>query len=266
MNNHDARPTEVLVPAANAPARGRRATRAWITIAAVLAVVVSLLIVADIVTRNIAEQRIADQIQVSLPSGVEGDVDVSIGGFSVIAQLLTGTMDRVDLSAPELLVEGAPLRVDVVGEGVPVDLASPVERIDATVEIGQDSLNRLVAVPGIDGGFTLGDGTVGYEGSVDLLGLTFDYSVAAKPTAAGDSVLLEPAEVKVEAGGATVDVSGLITQTVGDGPLDVCVAPYLPDGVEVSSITVAPGTARVELDAQWIMLDRASLEQTGRCD
>ena len=268
MANHDARPTEVLLPAAPAaPARRRRtAARAWITFAAVVAVVSFLLIVADVVTRGIAEQRIADQIQVSLPAGVEGDVDVSVGGFSVITQLLAGTMDRVELSAPELLVEGAPLRVDVVGEGVPVDLASPVERIDATVEIGQDALNRLVTVPGVDGGFALGDGTVGYEGSVALLGLSFDYSVAAKPTAAGDSVLLEPAEVTVEAGGAAIDVSGLITELVGEDPLDVCVAPYLPEGVEVSSITVAPGTARVELHAQWLMLDRASLEQTGWCD
>jgi hypothetical protein len=160
--------------------------RAWLTIAAVVAIVVALLVVADVVTRSIAEQRTADQIQASLPAGVEGHVDVSIGGFSMIVQLLAGTMDRVDLSAPELLVDGAPLRIDVVGEGVPVDLASPVERIDATVEIGQDSLNRLVSVPGIDGDFTLGDGTVGYEGSVALLGLAFDYSVAAKPTAAGD--------------------------------------------------------------------------------
>lgn len=263
--------TEVFAPAAEPGSTGRRrprrrAARAWIAIVVFLIVVVALLVVADVVTRNIAEQRAREQIQAGLPAGVEGAVDVSIGGFSMIAQLLSGTMDRVELSAPELLVEGSPLDVDVVAEGVPIDLASPVAKIDATIEIGQDAVNRLVTVPGVDGGLTFGEGTIGYDGTTDLLGVTVDYSVAAKPTAAGDSVLLEPVDVTVGAGGAAIDVSDVITRLVGDDPLDICVAQYLPGGVDVSSITITPGAAHVELDAQWIMIDRASLEQTGRCD
>lgn len=265
----DGQPTEVFAPAA-APAAGRRRPRrragCGVAIVVFLIVVVALLVVADIVTRSIAEQRTSEQIQAGLPAGVEGDVDVSIGGFSAIAQLLSGTLDRVELRAPELLVEGAPLDVDVVAEGVPVDLASPVARIDATVEIGQDAVNQLVTVPAVDGGLTFGEGTIGYEGTIEVLGVTVDYSVAARPTAAGDSVLLEPVDVTVGTGGAAIDVSELVTRLVGDDPLDICVAQYLPDGVEVSTITVAPGAAHVELGAQWIMIDRASLEQTGRCD
>ncbi|MDQ0574787.1 LmeA family phospholipid-binding protein [Agromyces albus] len=265
----DGRPAEVFAPAAAPAARRRRPRRragCGIAIVVFLIVVVALLVVADVITRNITEQRTREQIQASLPAGVEGEVDVSIGGFSMIAQLLAGTIDHVELSAPQLLVEGVPLDVDVVAEGVPIDLAAPVAKVDATIEIGQDAVNRLVTVPGVDGGLTFGEGTIGYEGTTDLLGVTVDYSVAAKPTAAGDSVLLEPVDVTVGTGGAAIDVSELVTRLVGDDPLDVCVAQYLPEGVDVSSITVAPGTAHIELDAQRITLDRASLEQTGRCD
>lgn len=270
VERHDDRPTEVFEPAPPPPVterrRARRRAGCVIALVAFLIVVVALLVVADGVTRNIAEQRTRDQIQASLPAGVEGEVDVSIGGFSMIAQLLAGTIDHVELSAPGLLVQGAPLDVDVVAEGVPVDLASPVRSIDATIEIGEDAVNRLVTVPAVVGGIALGEGTIGYEGTTDLFGVTVDYSVAAKPTAAGDSVLLEPVDVSVGAGGAAIDVSELVTRLVGDDPLDICVAQYLPEGVEVSSITVVPGTAHVELGAQWIAIDRSSLEQTGRCD
>lgn len=267
----DDQPTEVFAPTAAPGSTARRRPRrragcVWIPLVVILIAIVGLLVVADVVTRNLAEQRTREQIQAGLPAGVEGEVDVSIGGFSMIAQLLSGTIDRVELSAPELLVQGAPLDVDVVAEGVPIDLASPVAKIDATIEIGQDAVNRLVTVPGVDGGLTFGEGTIGYEGTIDLLGVAVDYSVAAKPTAAGDSVLLEPVDVTVGTGGASIDVSGVITRLVGEDPLDICAAQYLPDGVEVSSITIAPGTARVELDAQWIMIDRAGLERTGRCD
>ncbi|MBT2498314.1 DUF2993 domain-containing protein [Agromyces sp. ISL-38] len=269
MAERDDQPTEIFAPATpgtTARRPRRRAARAWIAVVVVVVAIGALLVVADVVTRNIAEQLTREQIEAGLPAGVEGDVDVSIGGFSMLAQLLSGTIDHVELSAPKLVVEGAPLDIDVVAEGVPIDLASPVANVDATIEIGQDAVNRLVTVPGIDGGLTFGQGTIGYEGTTDLLGVAVDYSVAAKPTAAGASVLLEPVDVTVGAGGAAIDVSDLIARLVGDDPLDVCVAQYLPEGVEVSSITITPGTAHVELDAQRIMIDRASLEQTGSCD
>ncbi|HEY9324753.1 MAG TPA: LmeA family phospholipid-binding protein, partial [Agromyces sp.] len=79
-----------------------RAARVWIIVGVVLAVVVALVVVADIVARGIAEQRVAEEVEANLPDGVDGDVSVTIGGFSVIAQYLSGTMQHVELDAPEL--------------------------------------------------------------------------------------------------------------------------------------------------------------------
>ncbi|MEV1130810.1 DUF2993 domain-containing protein [Agromyces sp. NPDC049794] len=249
-----------------AAARKRRsAGRVWGTLAVLVVVLAALLVVADIVVRNIAEARFGEQIRANLPEGVDGEVDVTIGGLSVIAQYLSGTMDRVELSAPALNVNGAPVAVDVVGEGVPVDLAAPVARIAGTITADDASLNRLVAVAGVEGGFTLGDGVVGYAGTLELLGLAVDYSVTARPTAAGDSVLLQPEGADVGAGGDAVDVSGLVDRLLGDDPLTVCVAEYLPDGVDVHDLVVTPGAVTVELRAQDLMLDEASLARTGTC-
>ena len=281
----DERPTEVIEPyaaggaaagasAANAsagvsetrePRRLGRAARIWIVVGVVLAVVVALLVVADVVARGITEQRVADDIEANLPDGVEGDVSVTIGGFSVIAQYLSGTMERVELDAPELTVEGAPLAVSVVAEGMPVDLASPVDQLTATITADADAINRLITVAGVPSGLTLGDGTVGYEGRIQIFGLPITYQVTATPVAAGDSVLLEPDGVEVGAVGAAIDVSGIVDRLLGGDPLEICIADRLPDGVQLESIAVTPGAAAIRLQADGLVLDAASLEQTGSC-
>ncbi|PWC03127.1 DUF2993 domain-containing protein [Agromyces badenianii] len=266
----DAQPTEVIPPVAGRTASStrwplRRAAQIWIVVVAVLLALVALAVVADVVARNVAEQQVAEAIEANLPAGVEGDVEVTIGGFSAIAQYLTGTMQRVELDAPQLSVDGAPIDVSVVAEGLPVDFESPVQSLRATIAADEASVNQLVAVAGIETGFTLGDGTVGYEGELPMLGLPISYQVTATPTAAGDSVLLEPAGVEVAAGGASIDVSGVIDRLLGGEPLAVCVADRLPEGVQLDSISVTPGTAVVGLDADGLTLDAASLEQTGSC-
>lgn len=242
------------------------AARALTAIVVIVVALGALLVVADIVVRGIAQERFSEQIRSNLPEGVDGEVDVTIGGFSVIAQYLAGTMDRVELSAPELTVNGAPISVEVVGEGVPVDLASPVRSMSAVIEADQAAVNRLIAIPDVEGDVTLGEGVVGYADTIEVFGLRLGYSVTARPTAAGDTVLLQPESVQVDAAGGGIDVSGLADRVVGDDPIAVCVAQYLPSGVMVNGIDIAGGTATVRLEAQGIMLDEASLATTGSCD
>jgi hypothetical protein len=141
--------------------RRGRAARIWITVIAIVVVLGGLLVVADVVVRNIAEQQVADQLEQNLPDGVEGDVDVTIGGLSVIAQYLSGSMDRVELSAPELTVAGVPISVEVEARDVPPGLDAPVGHVTATIEADEEAVNQLVQVPGVRGELAFGDGTVG---------------------------------------------------------------------------------------------------------
>ncbi len=264
----EAAPTRLDRPAAPMAAGRRpraRAARAWTIVLVALATLVALAAVTDMVLRNEAEARFAEQVEQNLPDGVEGDVTVSLGGFSVIAQYLSGSMDRVELSAPELSVDGVPIAVDVVGEGVPVDLSAAVDHLTATLEADPAAVNRLVDVPGVEGDLTLGDGTVGYTETVRILGFPVEYTVTAQPTAAGDTVLLEPVGAEIAAGGGSIDVSGLADAILGDDPVPVCVAEHLPQGVEVQQITVEPDRATVTLEASGLRLDAASLATTGSC-
>ncbi|WP_350347157.1 DUF2993 domain-containing protein [Agromyces sp. G08B096] len=242
-----------------------RAARGWIIAGIVLAALAIVLVVADFGVRAAAEDRLESEVEAALPEGVSGEVQARVGGFSVLAQLIVGRAEQVELSAPELVVDGAPMSVDVLAQGVPLDLSQPVDRIDATIRLDEDALNTLALAQGVPGGFTLGDGVVGYDGSVEVLGIPIRYSATAEPEAAGDRVLLRPVGVEVGAGGATIDLSRVTAAVLDGDPLTVCTAESLPAGVEVAAIAVSPDDAVVRLEATGLVLDEAHLEQTGTC-
>lgn len=244
---------------------GRRTGRVLLVLLAVVLVLGAIAVVADLVVRSVAQQRVAAEIEQKLPEGVEGAVDVRIGGFSVIAQYLSGRMDELELSAPELQVNGTPVDARVVMHGVPTDLAQPVGRVSASLTIDEDSLNRLVEGDGI-GELALGDGTVGYDGSIDFLGLSVDYSATAEPEAAGDRVRLTPVDVSVGGLGGSFDVSGIVSKVLGGEPVELCTAQYLPEGVRLEGIRVTPGEATVHLGAEQLVLDESTLATKGSCD
>ncbi len=258
-------PVDTIAPGREVPPRRRRRGRGWIALLVILAVIAALLVVADIVTRGIAERQVAQQLEANLPAGVEGEIDVSIGGFSVIAQYLSGSMDEVRLRAPELVVAGAPVDAAVELRDVPPALDGPVGRIDASVRADAAAVDALMTLAGVEGGVTLGDGAVAYERSVEVFGVPLRVVVTATPVAAGDTVVLESVAAELAAGDTSIDVSRLVDRVLGEGPVEICVAEYLPDGARVEAIAITEGGVRVDLDAEGLSLDERSLATTGSC-
>jgi hypothetical protein len=208
---------------------------------------------------------VSDEIEKNLPSDVKGEVTTHIGGFSVLQQYLSGTFERVELDAPTVVANGAPLSARLVATGVPADFSKPISEATGTLSISQDSLNKLVQIPGATGDITLGDGTIGYDGSISLLGLPVQYTVTATPEAAGDQVLLKPEKANLKTGAGNVNLDRLLQALTSQGPFPVCAAQYLPEGVQVEDIQVAPGHATVRLTARDFVMDERFLKSKGRC-
>lgn len=258
--------TTQVLPATEAPApKRRRWLHLLLGIGIPVVVIVVLLVVADVAVRAYAEKRVSDEIEKSLPSDIRGQVHTHIGGFSVLQQYLSGSFERVELDAPALVVKGAPLSAKVVATGVPADFSKPIADATGTLSVSQDSLNKLVQIPGATGDITLDDGTIGYDGRIDLLGLPVGYTVTATPEAAGKQVLLtaDKASLKTDAG--NVNLNRLLQALTSQGPFPVCAAQYLPEGVEVSDIVVKPGRATVTLTASDFVLDQKFLNSKGSC-
>jgi hypothetical protein len=245
------------------PARRRRRGRGIVIALVVVIVLAGAVVVADILLRSYAERRAAAEISSSLADTVEGGIDVEIGGFSFLAQYLSGTFERVTLDAPDLSVDGVPVEAHVVADGVPSDLTTPVDTVSATLTLDQDAVNRVVEVPG-SARLTLGDQSVGYDGSISFLGFDLDYLVTAAVSVSDDSVVLSPRAATLTSGSTVFDASGAL-DAVLDESIPLCVANYLPQGVELKKLQVAPGSATVTLGAAGLLLDEAGLRTVGTC-
>lgn len=253
------------VPPTESARRPRRLRRALLWTLIPLAALIVLLVIADVVTRAIVEQRVAASIEHDLPGTVKADVSVHLGGVSVLQQLLAGEFESVELDAPNATVNGAPLSAKVQAENVPTDFSKPIGTATGTLTISQSSLNTLVTIPGATGDITLNKGTIGYDGKIDLLGLPVDYTVTATPKAEGKTVLLYPEKASISAGNGDVNLTHLLQSIADNGPFPVCAAQYLPDGVTVSDIRIDTGKATVVLTATGVVLGEEFLHSKGSC-
>lgn len=232
----------------------------------VIGLVVAFFIV-DAGLRSYAEGRVEAEIADNLPEGATNDVNVSIGGLSVIAQYLSGSFDRVEVRAPKFAVNGAPAAVHIVASGVPVDRTKPIRDVQGTIDLGPDAVTALVAASGntADAELTLGKGTVSYSGTFPVFGLDIGYRATAQPSTSPDSLLFTPTDAKLTSGIGTVDLSEVVPLILGEDPLAVCVASYLPDGVTLTGVDVTPDRARIKLKSSTLMLTRQSLTTMGSC-
>lgn len=255
--------------AGNRPARkpaGRRFLTALVILVVAAIVVVGGAFLAETVTRGIAEDSVAAAAEASLPSNVEGTVDVDIAGDWVLLQLLSGRMDTVTLTSADARFDDIPVEnVRVAASGVPLDLKSAIDDIAATASLDQPALNELLTLPGNDPELTLNDDTVGYEDSTTFFGIPVGYRVTASLVPDGTDVLLTPESAEVTTVIGDLDLSGLVEQIVGSEPIRICVAEKLPEGVTISGIEVRNGLATLDLSASNFVLSGQALRTTGEC-
>ncbi|WP_372593667.1 DUF2993 domain-containing protein [Actinotalea sp.] len=211
----------------------------------VVAVVAVVLVVADVVLRSRVEQSIAGQLGTEL--GMQ-DARVTVTGTPFLTQVLSGSLDRVEVSAPSAVLDGVRLRtleatLLAVSTGTPRTAAEL--RFSAAVEP-----SSLAAV--------LPDG-VQVDGDADRLSVTLaGLPVTARvvPTAAGRSIAIGIEELEI--GGVIVQPENL-PFGLGDGltglslPLD-----DLPEGVELTSVSVVGGLIRVEAAGTDVLLPDAA--------
>ncbi|PJJ61606.1 LmeA family phospholipid-binding protein [Compostimonas suwonensis] len=245
--------------------RSRGRVAGIVILVSLVVILVGGYFIADAVVRGVAQNEAASQIESRLPEGVAADVSVQLGGVSVIAQLLTGHLDEVTVSAPDLTIDGVLADVSVVGRNVPTDLEKPVGEVTGTITVDAANLNRLVQVPDATSAVQLGDQSLSYDTTVNFLGLDLGIRVEATPTAAGDEILLAPQNVSLTAGSADIDLSRLVSTVVGSDPIPVCVAQYLPPGVGVTGIDIAPEQATLTLEASDVVLTQEWATSTGSC-
>ncbi|MFD4422802.1 DUF2993 domain-containing protein [Agromyces sp. NPDC058484] len=276
-------PTEVLQPLrpppaaqpaqpsrpepAQAPAPERR-HRVWPWLVGIPLVLIGVVVLAvfllDGAVRGIVEDSIEQDVASRLPDAVQGEVTATVEGGPLVFQLLSGRAERIELDAPVLTVDGVPIAVHVVAQGVPFDRSAPVRELTGSITLDEEALNRFVTLPDATSSLRLGEGEFSYESELEVFGFPVGYSATAQAEAQGDTVLLTATDAEVTTGLGPIDLGGLVEQVVGE-PIPVCVAQWLPEGVGVTGITVTPEHVTAELAADDIVLSERSLGTTGSC-
>jgi hypothetical protein len=244
-----------------------RRIRVLIIVALSVIALVVVYFIADAIARTYAENRVKQEITNSFPAGMTGDVDVAIGGFSVIGQFLVGDFERVQLTSSNLAVNGATAAVDVVATDVPTNTAKQIGSVTGTVDLDQKSLNILLskAVNVPDATLELRKGDVSYAGSIEVLGMPIGYTATAIPQAAGDTLYLTPTSAELTSALGSLDVSGIVQLILGQKPVAICVAEYLPKGVGLTSVDVTPERLQITLSSNTLSLSPDALSTVGSC-
>lgn len=248
-------------------ARPRRRRRTAILVAGIVILLLIIgLFVADAALRAYAEDRVEGEIRDRLPATAEGDIDVRLGGASVILQYLGGSFERVDLEARGLTLDGVPVEASAVATGVPVDRSEPVERVVGTVTLTEAAVNTLVeGSAGVPADIRIGDGTVGYASDFRVFGFELTYDVTAEPRIEGDTVVLSPTGATLASGQGSLDIGDALGGDFGSLAVPVCVAEFLPEGVVLTDLELAGGELTATLESTGLMLTDGSLGTLGSC-
>jgi hypothetical protein len=245
------------------PRRGRRALVAVIVVIVVLAI---LAVIAEIVVRHVAESEAEKRIDSSLPSGTTGSIGVKLEGFSVIVQLLHGSLDDMRLTSHDLVVQNVPVSITAHAADVPLSEGASTGPITAAFTVDQKALNSSKLLKDASGNIALGRGTFSYDSAISILGLKLQYKLTARPSVAdeGKQLVLTPTGAAITSSNSTIDVSSLLTYLKSQPP-KVCIASQLPDSARLSRVDVVPGSVTFHLRSTGLPLSESALTSKGSC-
>lgn len=253
------------LPASRAPGPRRRRRGLIALVVAGSALLLGILgVVADVIARNMAEAEFAHQLEQSLPTGASGHFQVDIHGFSFLWQALQQRYERVEVRSDDLSAAGIPLVLEAEAKDVSTGAAPVAGSLDGSLRLSPEAANSLVTIPGATSQMTFGDGTVAFTSEVSVLG--FPMGVDAEGTVGldGHEIIVDLTTLRFQMGGMDADPHDIWPE-FGSSRIPICVEQWLPQGVRLSDLHVAPDGVTARFEAEQLKLDEASLAQHGSC-
>ncbi|TDE98960.1 DUF2993 domain-containing protein [Occultella glacieicola] len=230
-------------------------SRGWKILLGTLVLLVVLLGAAFAVDRYLVAQteaQLEDEITTSVPE-LSGDIDVEIGGLLFLPQVLMGRLDDVRFTSAsatyqDLTFQDVDVRLLGVSTGEPRTIDDLDLRMTLPVETLQAALASSEDVPeGV--GIDVVDGQL--VATASLLGLPV--TVGLEPVANGNAISVTPVSFSI--GGASVAAEDIPGNLLGDlGGMDVPIE-QLPEGVELTEVTVVDGGVQVAIVGSDLALD-----------
>lgn len=255
------------------PPRARR--RRPLKVVAVLLLVLGVLVVGFVVLDGWARQQVADYVADKARSVLSLDADepvaVEVGGTSVIAQVVTGSLDRVEVGVTQVTIGELTGDVRLVAEGVPVDVSKPVDRVQIQLRVAEDDIQAIahtLSATTIDS-VRLVKGEIQFGSEITVFGIPFTVGIGVEPFADGGSIGFTPTSVEIA--GTRSSAESLIKQFGRPAEQllktqSICVAQWLPAALGVETVEVGTKRLTVTIGATKALFDEKSLAALGSCE
>ncbi|TXK17244.1 DUF2993 domain-containing protein [Homoserinibacter sp. GY 40078] len=247
----------------------RRRRWPWVLVA--LLVVVGALVALDLLGRQWAEAAIADRVADALDAS-DAQVEVEIGGGPLLLQLATGRLAQVELAVDDLEVGPFTGELDVVAEGVPLDLDAATTSITARYLIPEAALenvsSQLTGVPLAS--IALDEPEIVVSGSVTVLAASIPFGLGIEPDALDGALAFRVTSLRIANQTLPVEdaVGDPVFGSLAEALLQqqsVCVADQLPAALELSGADVVGDRVVLEFDASGEAVGSDRFSTRGSC-
>jgi LmeA-like phospholipid-binding len=267
-------PIPVVSTAHAAPRPKRRTAVVLWSVAGGLVILVVIGLVSAFFVEKSLRQEVIDRASAAVRQGLSLDTDhpvrVDLAERSMIAQVLSGTLDTVAIAVDDVAIGALAGSLTITANGVPTDDARAVADVavefrvsEASVEAISKSLSGAVIQD-----VRLENNEVTFASEFSILGLPLEVGVGMTPAVSGGAVVFSPSSL--ELGGNEISVDGILDSFGGLARTllttqPVCLADRVPAVLTVDDVAVGGNELVVTLSAVDAIFDDASLATVGNC-
>lgn len=258
------------VTAAPASPSRRRGIIAGIIALGVIVVLVVVALIAESLARQEASRLIADHVRTSLGLEAEHPVEVTIGGFSLLAQAATGRIESVTVDVQNVAFGELVGDLTILATGTPLDAAQPTDRVQAVFRVAESD---VAAIAGFLAGSAVSDleldeREIRFQSGFTIFGVELSVGVGITPEVIDGTLAFAPTSVEFNgeriSGDELQDQFGPIV-----GPLfasrEFCVAQYLPRDLALTAVQVGDEQLVVVFGAERVALGGEGFSTFGSC-
>jgi len=255
-----------------APPKKRR--RLWpfvVAVVVILALIVGV-VVADAAVKAYAQDQIKQKVVAALGVDPATQVDVKLGGGSVLLQALSGKLSTVDVTIPKLAFGTLVGSASMHATQVPLNQSAPLQKLAITYRVSEKNVrvlaSQLSGMP-LDT-ITLEQPEIVANATFKVLGFGIPVGLGLTPSASKGQLEFTPTTILVS--GQKFSSKQLIA-TPGLGSLarsllkqqSFCVAQYLPKALTVTSVKVVSHELVLGISGDGAALGSSAFTTKGSC-
>lgn len=250
--------------------------RRWVgPLIAIVVVVVLLLIaffVGDAIARQYATGLVREKIVQALKLDPAAQVDVDLGGGSILVQAAAGSIDDLRVNVSRFSLGEITGEAEIVATAVPIDTTKPLGTMNIAVTVDESNVQKLSGyLSGIDlTSIELRDKLIRISTDFDLILAKVPVAVDLAPSANQGGISFDP--VTVLLGDQQISVADLraipgVSDLAGGllGSRTFCVAGFLPEALTIDDVKVIGTNLVVSITGDGATLSGPGLSTMGSC-